>query len=429
MKRKAVLVLAACVLLSGLLALLIFVSVLAAILSQTSPDAQLLDAQVACTITGTRQKQDLNLTLTYDGLSVKGITGIVSGSGNFSAATKASGKQKTKMALPEASAAKRDVQTFMCYTAVTATSSDQYKLLNSSGAKDVGIYRKVNGRYVVALGSFYGSKIGTNYILQFQQTNGTVKTISAILGDQKADKDTDAKHQYHTIDGSIVEFVTAKGTSQHVSATQQQINRDFGTLIAIYRSGKAAVKLEGTIKETSISITGEVDGVALSASGTVKAGKVHAEGFIGQNAEDAGGGIYTGGKFGWPVPGHTRLSSDYEYRNCPFHGRELHSGLDIPAPLGTQVLAAADGTVRLSRFYGSYGNAVILSHGSALFTLYGHNSSLLVAEGTKVKKGQPIALVGSTGSSTGNHCHFEVRKGGSEYRNNTSPWPYLKKKP
>lgn len=131
------------------------------------------------------------------------------------------------------------------------------------------------------------------------------------------------------------------------------------------------------------------------------------------------------GKFSWPVPGHTRVSSGYGWRNCPFHGKEKHTGLDIPAPYGTAVKAAGSGTVIFSGYLGSYGNAVIIRHGGGLYTLYGHNSSLVARSGAKVSKGQTIAKVGSTGSSTGNHCHFEVRKGGSGYGNDVNPRNYL----
>lgn len=147
---------------------------------------------------------------------------------------------------------------------------------------------------------------------------------------------------------------------------------------------------------------------------------------INGDSSSGGGGKYSGGQFAWPVPGHTRISSDYGWRNCPYHGRELHSGLDIPAPYGVAVRAAASGEVIFAGYMGSYGNAVIISHGSSLYTLYGHNSSLTVSSGTKVKKGDQVARVGSTGNSTGNHCHFEVRKGGNNHGNSTSPWPYLK---
>lgn len=147
---------------------------------------------------------------------------------------------------------------------------------------------------------------------------------------------------------------------------------------------------------------------------------------INNDSSSNSNSTYGGGVFTWPVPGHTRISSQYGWRTCPFHGREKHSGLDIPAPYGTPVKAAADGTVISSGYLGSYGNAVIISHGSSLYTLYGHNSSLVVSSGTKVKKGDTIAKVGSTGSSTGNHCHFEVRKGGNSYGNDVNPWTYLK---
>lgn len=139
----------------------------------------------------------------------------------------------------------------------------------------------------------------------------------------------------------------------------------------------------------------------------------------------SGGSSYSDGAFAWPVPGYTRISSNYGWRTCPFHGREFHSGIDIPASYGTKVVAAASGTVVYSGYLGSYGNAVIISHGGGLYTLYGHNSSLVVGSGSKVSKGQKIACVGSTGSSTGNHLHFEVRKGGNSHGNNVSPWNYL----
>ena len=131
------------------------------------------------------------------------------------------------------------------------------------------------------------------------------------------------------------------------------------------------------------------------------------------------------GAFTWPVPGNYSISSEYAYRWCPYHGYELHSGIDIPAAYGTSVVAAADGLVISAGWMGSYGNAVLISHGNGLYTLYGHNSSLNVSEGQTVSQGQTIAFVGSTGNSTGNHCHFEVRLGGSNYGNSVNPHNYL----
>ena len=112
----------------------------------------------------------------------------------------------------------------------------------------------------------------------------------------------------------------------------------------------------------------------------------------------------------WPVPGYTRISSPYGYRIHPIRGTlQMHIGIDIPAPGGTPIVAAKSGRVTVSRFGESYGNWVEIDHGHGITTRYAHNSKNLVKVGDWVNKGETIALVGTTGSSTGNHLHFEVR--------------------
>jgi len=131
---------------------------------------------------------------------------------------------------------------------------------------------------------------------------------------------------------------------------------------------------------------------------------------------------YTGGVFSWPVPGYSRISSGYGYRGRPIgSGSEFHTGFDIPGGYGTNIVAAASGTVITARYVNGYGYTVMIDHGGGLVSLYGHNSSLVVSAGQKVGKGQTIAKCGSTGNSTGNHCHFEVRKNGQH----TNPGAYL----
>ncbi|MCD8158510.1 MAG: peptidoglycan DD-metalloendopeptidase family protein [Clostridiales bacterium] len=132
---------------------------------------------------------------------------------------------------------------------------------------------------------------------------------------------------------------------------------------------------------------------------------------------------YGGGRFLWPVPAYVGIINDvYGYRSSPISGSgEFHSGLDMRAPYGTDIVAADDGTVIYSAMRNGYGNCVIIDHGGGFSTLYGHNSSLCVSVGQTVVRGQVIAKAGSTGYSTGAHLHFEVRING-QY---VDPNPYL----
>lgn len=117
------------------------------------------------------------------------------------------------------------------------------------------------------------------------------------------------------------------------------------------------------------------------------------------------------GSFRWPVTG--RITSRFGGRKSPGGiGSTNHKGIDIAAPRGTPVYAADGGTVTYAGWMGGYGYLVRINHGNGYETYYGHNSSLTVSVGQKVYKGQQIARVGSTGNSTGNHCHFEVRYNG-----------------
>lgn len=141
---------------------------------------------------------------------------------------------------------------------------------------------------------------------------------------------------------------------------------------------------------------------------------------------DFSGGIYAGGKFVFPAPTKLSITSKFGMRIHPITGRrKLHGGIDLAAPTGTPMLACADGTVVAAYYHPSWGNHVIISHGSKLYTLYAHASKLLVSKGDKVTAGQQIAKSGSTGNSTGPHYHIEVWNGGYGTAYRTDPYPYL----
>jgi murein DD-endopeptidase MepM/ murein hydrolase activator NlpD len=117
-----------------------------------------------------------------------------------------------------------------------------------------------------------------------------------------------------------------------------------------------------------------------------------------------------------------KLSSGFGVRSDPFRGAAaMHAGVDLPGPIGTAIYATADGYVGRAGWANGYGNLVELEHGRGLETRYGHLSAILVQPGQRVRRGDLIARMGSTGRSTGSHLHYEVRMDGHAI----NPIPFL----
>lgn len=126
------------------------------------------------------------------------------------------------------------------------------------------------------------------------------------------------------------------------------------------------------------------------------------------------------GEMIYPLTGP--ITSEFGWRTHPiFGGSKFHNGIDIGGDYGMEIKAARGGVVSHAGWIDGYGNTIMIDHGGGLVTLYGHNQSLAVSVGEKVKQGQVVAYCGSTGNSTGPHCHFEVRLNGEA----VSPYDYL----
>lgn len=146
----------------------------------------------------------------------------------------------------------------------------------------------------------------------------------------------------------------------------------------------------------------------------IRAAAAAASGGNGQIAGSTGNGS---GQLGYPTDSRS-ISAGYPY----YRSGGYHGGIDFPVSTGSNVYAAAAGTVILVKHLGySYGNYLVIDHGNGLSTLYAHNSSILVSVGQQVSRGQVVAKSGSTGNSTGPHCHFETRVNGSR----VNPFNYL----
>ena len=195
---------------------------------------------------------------------------------------------------------------------------------------------------------------------------------------------------------ATVSVITARTEEARVVRDELVSNRD--TLAAARRLKRSALTNASETREEYLE---EVQ--ALAAQSAELAAAI-------RNAQAGAGSTGTGAPsaagFIWPVNGP--VTSGYGMR----WGR-LHEGIDIAAATGTQIWAAASGTVIYAGWLGGYGNLVVVDHGNGLATAYAHASAILVSVGQSVAQGETVALVGSTGNSSGPHLHFEVRVNGT----------------
>lgn len=255
--------------------------------------------------------------------------------------------------------------------------------------------------------SYYMEKI-------LEYDNNMIDTINSSI-DKIEEKKAEQEQQKADMEALQAE-------KQSVVAELESAQSEKQSLVASAQEEKAAAEAEyDSMLADSKALTSEIN--SLIAKQKEQAAQQSSGGSSGSSS--GGGGNYqTGsGTYSWPLPSSYRtITSNYGMRMHPTkHVYKMHTGIDISAPGGTSIYAADSGTVILSRYYGSYGNCVIVDHGNNTVTLYAHMSSTAVSVGQSVSRGQTIGYVGSTGASTGNHLHFEVRVGGSC----VSPWNYV----
>ena len=185
---------------------------------------------------------------------------------------------------------------------------------------------------------------------------------------------------------------------------------------------QAMKELESAAEEVKASfaeIEAEEDAINAQIDKIVKEMEAEAERKRQEQAAQGGGSTSTGttqvGGYTYPLPsGYRYVTSKFGYRNHPVTGvYKLHTGVDISAPNGTAIYAAQSGTVIIAGYSSAWGNYVVINHGGGITTLYAHMSKILTTKGATVSAGTQIGRVGSTGYSTGNHLHFEVRQNGS----------------
>ena len=198
---------------------------------------------------------------------------------------------------------------------------------------------------------------------------------------------------------------------------QETMDRKQELFYQLVSDEQAFEEMLDMLEETENEIVELIQQRELEAAEAAAAEAAAIWGAGGGNGFAASASINSGafsGRMQWPVPGRYVLSDTFRSRNNPVHGRwEFHSGIDIPAPTGTAIVAAERGVVLSAGWISGYGNTVIIDHGNGISTLYAHNSQLTVRSSQTVERGELIARAGSTGNSTGPHLHFEVRINGN----------------
>ena len=262
--------------------------------------------------------------------------------------------------------------------------------------------------------------------IQFMYENGQTSYLEALLSSRNISEflnSADYIAQIQSYDRQkLTEYQDTVESIVNLEAQLEQEYTDLEALKSTVESNKATVAAMMRQKESELAdISGDIEDAQSDAdyyAAEIQAQEELIAAIKRAEAEKAAAGVeehpYTGGAFRWPCPSSTRVTSDYGTRVSPMSGASSnHKGIDISAPTGTSIVAAAAGEVVIATYSSSAGNYVMISHGGGVYTVYMHASSLLVSQGQSVKKGQTIAKVGSTGYSTGSHLHFGVRVNGS----------------
>lgn len=184
----------------------------------------------------------------------------------------------------------------------------------------------------------------------------------------------------------------------------ERVGKESGIDVAPYLSAEPAPRGGLDVSSSPLSYQGLLRELAVTES---RMSSLHDRLALANTAisQESGGKL----SFVNPLPDAQR-SSEYGWRLDPFSGRQVfHEGLDMIGPMGSPILAAADGKVIYAAYHFQYGNMLDLDHGNGLMTRYAHTQSLNVKAGDVVKAGQLIALLGNTGRSSGPHLHFELR--------------------
>lgn len=306
---------------------------------------------------------------------------------------------------------------------ITETEAKLAKAQESLNDRLVTIYKDGNVNYLEVL---FQSEDFSDFLTRFEYLSYITKRDKNLVEEVKSVK-AQLETQKATLEQQLASLNALKSEEEGVKALLEEQQSQQESVYAELEKDEAAIKetiaaMQATSDEIGKKIADlqaqeEAKRAAAAAAANQSNGAVTAAAADASSYEvtSAGSGV-------WPAPASYTITSNYGGRSYPLDGSyNYHLGTDIGASYGTPVVSYQAGTVLIASYHWSYGNYVVVDHGNGLSTLYAHMSALTVSAGQSVSAGQQVGLVGSTGSSTGPHLHFEVRINGS----NVDPAPYL----
>ena len=293
---------------------------------------------------------------------------------------------------------------------ITETEAKLAKAQESLNDRLVTIYKDGNVNYLEVL---FQSEDFSDFLTRFEYLSYITKRDKNLVEEVKSVK-AQLETQKATLEQQLASLNALKSEEEGVKALLEEQQSQQESVYAELEKDEAAIKETiAAMQATSDEIGKKIAAAAANQSnGAVTAAAADASSY---EVTSAGSGV-------WPAPASHTITSNYGGRSYPLDGSyNYHLGTDIGASYGTPVVSYQAGTVLIASYHWSYGNYAVVDHGNGLSTLYAHMSALTVSAGQSVSAGQQVGLVGSTGSSTGPHLHFEVRINGS----NVDPAPYL----
>jgi murein DD-endopeptidase MepM/ murein hydrolase activator NlpD len=243
----------------------------------------------------------------------------------------------------------------------------------------------------------------TDFVQRVMATQSVTDAQAEVVDQLNADKSVLAARQQQM-----------QVTEEAIEATEAEAEKQVAELRSLAdaaRSAKRDVKQLISLRARSLRVAAEEKAAEERRLANLEAAQ---EALRAEIAQAASSGTATG-RLIWPMPGYSAGSGGVGWRTHPVYGyRSCHTGIDISAPTGTEIIAARGGVViwTKSELGGPFGNNTLVDHGNGLATFYAHQSGFAVSPGERVKKGEVIGYVGSTGYSSGSHLHFEVHING-----------------